>query len=64
MDKRIPFNREELEDLLREWTNVLYKDNPPESIFDDNSQVLPDYLDGVFSIFEPMPPSGKDIPAA
>ena len=53
MDNRIPFNREELEDLLREWTNLLYKDNPPDNIFEDNSYILPDFLDGVFSIFEP-----------
>lgn len=48
----ISFNKQEMIDFLIDYTNMLYDENPPKSIFDDNSQYLPDYVDGYFSGYE------------
>ena len=41
-------------DLLGNWTDFLYEENPPESIFDDLSFTIPDFVEGYFkSYFKP-----------
>ncbi len=45
----INFTKEEMINLLSDYANMLYEDNPPESVFADNSVYVKDFVDGYFS---------------
>lgn len=49
MDESISFTKEEMMDLLLDYSDALYNDNPYESVFTDNSQYVRDFVEGYFS---------------
>lgn len=60
--EEISFTKEEIIDLLAEWTDFLYETNPPKEHFNDNSLYLHDFVDGYFSqYFQPERSKREDV---
>lgn len=51
MIQMVNFTKDEMVELLLDYADALYDDNPPESIFEDNSAYVRDYVDGYFKSY-------------
>jgi len=50
--EKVTLTKQDMIDLLGDWTNCLYAHNPPKSIYDDISFTIPDFVEGYFSVEE------------
>lgn len=47
-EKIIGMSKEDLRNILVDWTECIYENTPPKSVYDDLLFTLPDFLDAYF----------------